>query len=176
MTLQPAPAVPQGATPAGGQPPSLVLDTNIWLDLLVFRDPGVAWLDTALRARRLRAKIDAFGLGELTRVLGYPLGRFAIAPAAHAGILDACLALAREFTAVPRMTMPLLPRCRDRHDQPFLELAQACGAHCLITKDRDLLMLARRLRGLAAFVIATPAEARRLLAPHLVTDGAAEAP
>jgi len=173
LTLQPAPAVPQGATPAGGQPPSLVLDTNVWLDLLVFRDPGVAWLHTALRARRMQAMIDAFGLTELTRVLDYPLGRFAIAPAARAGILDACLTLAREFTTVPRMNMPPLPRCRDRHDQPFLELAQACGAHCLVTKDRDLLMLARRLRGLATFVIATPAEARRLLAPPGETDAAA---
>lgn len=175
MTLATAPAVLPGAAPIGAPAAILVLDTNVWLDLLVFRDAGVAWLCTSLRSGELRAVIDAFGLAELTRVLGYPLGRFAIAPAGHAGILDACRSLACEFTAVPGVAMPPLPRCRDRHDQPFLELAQACGAHCLITKDRDLLMLTRRLRGLAGFVVATPADARRLLTPHGATDGASGA-
>ncbi len=150
----------------------LVLDTNVWLDLLVFRDPDLAWLGTALRAGRLRAVVDAFGLAELKRVLGYPLGRFAIAPDARAGILDACRCLAFEFTAVPGTGLPPLPRCRDRHDQPFLELARACGARCLITRDRDLLMLTRRLRGVAAFVIVTPADAKPLLSPEIATGTA----
>lgn len=173
MTLATAPAVLPGAAPIGAPAAILVLDTNVWLDLLVFRDPGVAWLCTSLRSGEFRAMVDVFGLTELKRVLGYPLGRFAIAPAGHAGILDACRSLACEFTAVPGAAMPPLPRCRDRHDQPFLELAQACGAHSLITKDRDLLMLTRRLRGLAGFVIATPADARRLLVPYRARDAAA---
>ena len=66
----------------------VVLDTNIWLDLLVFDDAGTAWLGAALHAGRLRAAIDAFGLDELTRVLGYPLGRFAIARERRPAILD----------------------------------------------------------------------------------------
>ena len=156
----------------GAPPAMLVLDTNIWLDLLVFRDPGVAWLGTALQAGRLRAVVDAFGLAELTRVLGYPLGRFAIAPDQRRAILDDCRCLAVEFTATPGTGIASLPRCRDRHDQPFLELAQACGARCLITKDRDLLMLTRRLRGVAAFLIATPADARQLLAPEVAMAAA----
>ena len=151
----------------------VVLDTNIWLDLLVFDDAGTAWLGAALHAGRLRAAIDAFGLDELTRVLGYPLGRFAIARERRPAILDACRTLAFEFTPAPADGMAPLPRCRDRHDQPFLELAQACDARCLITKDRDLLMLARRLRGVAAFVIAAPAAARSLLAPDVETVSAA---
>lgn len=156
----------------GAPPAMLVLDTNIWLDLLVFGDPGVAWLGTALQAGRLRAVVDAFGLAELTRVLGYPLGRFAIAPDERRAILDDCRCLAFEFTATPGTGIPPLPRCRDRHDQPFLELAQACGARCLITKDRDLLMLTRRLRGVAAFLIATPADAHQLLAPEVAMAAA----
>lgn len=173
MTLDTAPAVLPGAARLAAPPAVLVLDTNVWLDLLVFRDPGVAWLGAALQAGRLRAMIDVFGLVELTRVLGYPLGRFAIAPDERAGILDACRCLAFEFTAVAGTGMPPLPRCRDRHDQPFLELAQACGACCLITKDRDLLMLARRLRAIAAFVIVTPADAHRLLELQVETATAA---
>ena len=172
MTLETAHAVLQAAAPIGAHPATLVLDTNIWLDLLVFRDAGVLWLGTALRVGRLQATIDAFGLAELARVLGYRLGRFAIAPAERAAILDACRSLACEFDAVPGATMPPLPRCRDRHDQPFLELAQACGARCLITKDHDLLMLTCRVRGVAAFVIATPADARQLLASEVSTESA----
>ncbi len=171
--LRTMPLVLQTAAAHCAAPAILVLDTNIWLDLLVFHDPRVAWLGTALEAGRLRAMIDAFGLAELTRVLAYPLGRFAIAPGERAGILDACRCLAFEFTAVPGTSMPPLPRCRDRHDQPFLELARACGARCLITKDRDLLMLARRLRAIAAFVIVTPADAHRLLALQVETDAVA---
>ncbi|MGI4857360.1 MAG: PIN domain-containing protein, partial [Janthinobacterium lividum] len=39
---------------------------------------------------------------------------------------------------------PVLPRCSDRDDQKFLELAARSGAHWLVTKDKALLKLARR--------------------------------
>jgi predicted nucleic acid-binding protein len=49
-----------------------------------------------------------------------------------------------------------LPRCQDRDDQKFLELARDARADWLITADKALLKLARRdkLRGL--FRILTP--------------------
>jgi hypothetical protein len=49
-----------------------------------------------------------------------------------------------------------LPRCKDRDDQKFLELARDAGADWLVTADKALLRLARggRLRGL--FRILTP--------------------
>ena len=51
---------------------------------------------------------------------------------------------------------PKLPRCKDRDDQKFLELARDAGADWLVTADKALLRLARggRLRGL--FRILTP--------------------
>jgi len=147
-----------------------VLDTNIWLDLLVFRDPGTAALDQALRSGRLRACMDAFGADELDRVLAYPLGRIRLDEAARAEVMAACLDLA----SVPPLPAPAapdapacpvaLPRCRDPHDQPFLELARACRADWLVTKDRDLLMLAPRLARQASFRILAPGAAARLLA------------
>ena len=146
-------------------PPLLVvLDTNIWLDLLVFRDPGVDWLTAALLDGHVDAVIDAFGVAEFERVLGYRLGRFALAPEQRLQKMDACRALACEFSAIAEAPGAVLPRCRDRHDQPFLELAHACGARYLITKDRDLLMLARRLGPQAGFAIITPKDARQVLA------------
>ena len=54
----------------------VVLDTNAWLDWLVFDDPGVAALRAAVEAGRAEAWIDAACEAELERVLAYPLGRF----------------------------------------------------------------------------------------------------
>jgi len=51
---------------------------------------------------------------------------------------------------------PKLPRCRDPDDQKFLELAQACGAQWLLSRDRELLKLARRTRRGHGFDILTP--------------------
>jgi putative PIN family toxin of toxin-antitoxin system len=50
-----------------------------------------------------------------------------------------------------------LPVCRDKHDQKFLQLAAASHAHGLITKDRDLLKLARRMR-VRGCIVTTPQE------------------
>jgi putative PIN family toxin of toxin-antitoxin system len=153
-----------------------VLDTNIWLDLLVFRDPGTAALDQALRSGRLRACMDEFGAAELKRVLAYPLGRIRLDEAARAKVMAACQDLATiPPPAVPAVPAPpalpdgpacpvALPRCRDPHDQPFLELARACRANWLVTKDRDLLTLARRVARQASFQVLPPAAAALLLA------------
>jgi predicted nucleic acid-binding protein len=42
-------------------------------------------------------------------------------------------------------TLAALPLCADPDDQKFLELAARCGADCLVTGDRELLKLARRV-------------------------------
>jgi len=49
-----------------------------------------------------------------------------------------------------------LPKCRDRDDQKFLELAHASGAEWLVSKDRAVLKLARRIARDFAFRIAEP--------------------
>ncbi len=49
-----------------------------------------------------------------------------------------------------------LPRCADPDDQQFLELAQACGAQWLLSRDNELLKLARRTRRDHGFDILTP--------------------
>ncbi len=57
-----------------------------------------------------------------------------------------------------------LPVCSDPDDQKFLELALACGAAYLVTKDRALLELARRSDRALPFRIVTPGELERSLA------------
>jgi len=52
-----------------------------------------------------------------------------------------------------------LPTCRDPDDQKFLEAALAARADVLVTKDRELLRLARQ-RSRLPFRILTPIELR----------------
>ncbi len=50
-----------------------------------------------------------------------------------------------------------LPRCSDRDDQKFLELAQQADAVALLTRDAALLHLARRVKRDGLFAIVPPA-------------------
>ena len=131
-----------------------VLDTNIWLDWLVFDNAEMAPLKAARSAGRLSLTINPACLAELARVLAYPLGRFTLNSAARDRALAACLACAcLESPAAGTLPLPL---CRDTDDQKFLELTRDCGARWLITRDRDLLMLARSRALPLPFRIATP--------------------
>ena len=151
-------------SPAHGKPIKAVLDTNIWLDLLVFRDPGVVVLAEALAGRRLEAYVNDFGLSELERVLAYPLGRIRLDDAARSAALATCKAATIALASPPSTAVAVpLPQCRDPHDQPFLELARACRADWLVTKDRDLLMLARRISPQHGFTILPPQAVAKLL-------------
>jgi putative PIN family toxin of toxin-antitoxin system len=122
----------------------LVLDTNVWLDWLVFDDPGVAPLAAAVAAGRAEVVIDDAVEAELARVLGYPFKERTLAAGRQAECLARCRALARRVDGADAAgaTRPL-PRCGDPDDQKFLELALACGATHLVTRDRALLDLAR---------------------------------
>lgn len=49
-------------------------------------------------------------------------------------------------SVVIREPLDHLPRCRDPHDQIFLELAEAGSAQWLVTGDRDLLALQGQMK------------------------------
>ncbi len=128
-------------------PLRLVLDTNVWLDWLVFDDPGIAAIRAAVAAKRAEVFIDAACEAELERALGYDLGKTRTLDAAGR---DGCLALCRRVarridSAVTEAERAQLPACRDPDDQKFLEAALASRAGFLVTKDRALLDLARRV-------------------------------
>jgi putative PIN family toxin of toxin-antitoxin system len=140
----------------------LVLDTNVWLDWLVFDDAGVAPIKDAVTRGTVGIFISAACETELIRVLGYPLSGRTLDAAAQAAALAQCRAIARDVQdcAKPH-DIAALPRCEDPDDQMFLELARDCRADTLITKDRDLLALAiRKVRPLP-FRILTPREFAR---------------
>jgi putative PIN family toxin of toxin-antitoxin system len=136
----------------------LVLDTNIWLDWLVFDDAGAAPIKSAVAAARAQIFIDAACERELARVLAHlELDKNPLDSATQATLLEECRRLARmhEHREVNSAPEPL-PVCRDTSDQKFLELARDCGADFLVTKDAALLVLARRKIRRAPFQIVTP--------------------
>lgn len=134
----------------------LVLDTNVVLDLVVFDDPGVRALRAAIEARRVTPLGSEECRAELHRVLAYP--RFMLdGPARNTalGWFDAFV----QTCAAPAAQAPL-PRCSDPDDQKFLDLAWAGGADVLVTKDKALLDLARRVARLGRFLVSSPTDLR----------------
>mgnify|MGYP003351065929 FL=1 len=120
------------ATPAIHEPLRLALDTNVWLDWLVFADPGVKPIQEAVARGAARIYISAGCLTELTRVLGYPLSGRALDAQAQVTALKQCRVVARtvESFGDPH-AIKALPRCEDPDDQMFLELARDCCADAL---------------------------------------------
>jgi predicted nucleic acid-binding protein len=118
----------------------LALDTQVWLDWLVFDDPSTRPLRALLAADRAEIFIDDACEAELARVLGYRLGRRTLDEPARAAYLAQCRALAKPVQ-VSAGKKGALPRCSDPDDQKLLELARAAGADCLVTRDQALLSL-----------------------------------
>lgn len=137
----------------------LVLDTNIWLDWLVFDDAGIAPLRDAVTRGAAQVFVSPACEAELERVLAYPLQRVKLDPTRQAAAKARCRALATHHPhaqAVPAV-IPL-PRCADPDDQMFLELARDVRADALITRDRALLALAYHHPRRLPFRILTPAQ------------------
>jgi uncharacterized protein len=139
-------------------PVRLVLDTNVWLDWLVFGDPCVAPIREAHASGRVEIWICERGEAELERVLAYERGRRTLAAEARDACLAQCRSLAlRIETRAAETECAKLPVCRDPDDQKFLEAALAAGARFLVTRDRALLALAKAgAKTRAPFRIVTP--------------------
>lgn len=142
----------------------MVLDTNVWLDWLVFDDVGVAPIKAAVRSGHAQVFIAAECEDELKRVLGYTLSGRTLRADQQAAALAQCRAIAT--LVAPNMAahaIEALPHCADPDDQKFLELARDCRADLLITKDGDLLALATRKVRPLPFRIVTLRETKLLV-------------
>jgi putative PIN family toxin of toxin-antitoxin system len=130
----------------------LVLDTNVALDLFVFQDPRCDPLLRAIETGAIEAVTREDCRNEWLHVLHYP----------HLPLDEERRAQATaRFDALIRIhaagaTDAPLPACSDADDQKFLELARDSAAGALITKDKALLKLARRVVKAGMFRILTP--------------------
>jgi putative PIN family toxin of toxin-antitoxin system len=125
--------------------PRAVLDTNVVLDLFVWQNPEAASLRDAVQGGAIACLADAEGLAELERVLAYP--KLALDAAAQARIHGRYAALVQCPPA--EAFFAIIPRCSDRDDQKFLELAVRQRADLLLSRDKALLKLAKRIRKIA---------------------------
>ena len=127
--------------------PTIVVDTNVILDWLVFKDPSSLALANAISQRQVCWVATAAMRGELAEVLqrGLAAARGADAVAVLM-TWDACVDLCAEPPVQPAATAL---RCTDPDDQKFLDLALTTQARWLLSRDRALLRVARRaaLRG-----------------------------
>ena len=135
----------------------LVLDTNVVLDLFHWSNVDAVPIMAALEGGRIECLADQRTLDELQRVLAYP--QLKLTPEMA---VDRYQRYSRLVQLVDAGEAPPLPRCKDRDDQKFLELAARCGADLLVSKDKALLKLRGRTK--LAFQILKPAQASALLA------------
>jgi putative PIN family toxin of toxin-antitoxin system len=134
----------------------VVLDTNVLLSLFVFADSRFAPLRGEVESGRWQALTSTPCLAEFKRVLTYPL--FALAEPQQTAAYAAYLDLISIIDDAPVQPAPL-PKCKDKDDQKFLELARDGQADYLVTADKALLRLRRGQRLAHLFRILTPEEA-----------------
>jgi len=125
--------------------PAVVIDTNIALDLLVFKDPATTDLLAALQTGHVRWIATAAMRDELERVLGYPklAARIAFHQCDTPTVLAAMDALCQRVDPAPKA----LVTCPDADDQKFIDLACAHRAQ-LLSKDHHITHMRKRLAAL----------------------------
>jgi predicted nucleic acid-binding protein len=119
---------------------TLVLDTNIVLDLLVFEDPRAQWIHDGISQGRLEVIYTSEMLLELTDVITRP--QFAQSACDQSNLLSSWTQMAIHKPTPPRCSF----RCDDPDDQPFIDLAYHCRPSELLSKDRKILQMQGILR------------------------------
>ena len=126
-------------------PSAVVLDTNIVLDLFLFRDPATPPLQSALDQGQLQWVATAPMREELARVLGYP---YIIKSLVHHGVVAVEVLAAFDAQArIVAVAAKASVTCQDPDDQKFIDLAVAHQA-TLLSKDKAVLCMKKRLLAL----------------------------
>jgi putative PIN family toxin of toxin-antitoxin system len=133
----------------------LVLDTNVWLDWLIFDDPAILSLRAAKEAGAIEIVTDTPCRDELVRVLAYP--KFALDDQSQRQLLAQA---DQNSICLDDLSYPAanaLPACDDPDDVKFQSLAYASHADWLISKDNALLAKQRKRKFVpVAYRVVTP--------------------
>ena len=130
-------------------PVRVVLDTNIVLDLWLYKDTATPALLEALESKTVQWLSTQVMRDELERVLAYThiVKRLAFSQLSAQDILD-------QFDAHAQL-MPIAPKamfvCKDVDDQKFIDLAAEHKTQ-LISKDKAVLTMRNRMARLGAAV------------------------
>ena len=123
-----------------------VIDTNIVLDLFVFKDPATQPLKLALASNKIQWLSTQAMRDELERVLSYPkiMARLQVAERDAESVLQEFDVKAHLVAVAPKASVT----CRDPDDQKFIDLAVQYKA-TLLSKDRAVLCMKKRLLALS---------------------------
>jgi putative PIN family toxin of toxin-antitoxin system len=114
----------------------VVFDTNSVVAALLFEHGRLSWLREHWRRDDVAVLVSRPTVEELIRVLAYP--KFAL----DRSEIDALLADYLPFTeSVVVAPQARAPKCRDKDDQMFVDLAIQGHADALVTGDRALLAM-----------------------------------
>lgn len=119
---------------------SVVLDTNILLDIFVFNDERAVDLKRALLTSNINAIASQKTLAELADVISRPL--FKLESEAQIEILKQWQSIAHVHNDLDLTPAPW--KCQDTDDQIFLDLTYELRPAILISKDNALLQIASR--------------------------------
>ena len=143
------------------RPIALVLDTNVVLDWLLFRDASCAGLSGPLQAGQWLWHSSLSMRGELASVVQRPeLQRWSPDCEHILSTFDKLAKLCPEAPSAIGAAGRL--RSRDPDDQKFIDLAVSVKATWLLSRDRALLRLARPARDLGLQIL-PPARWQQLL-------------
>jgi predicted nucleic acid-binding protein len=149
-------------SPMPDMPTAVVLDTNVVLDWLLFRDAHCASLTGPLQAGQWRWHATLSMRGELASVVRRPeLQRWAPDCEHILSVFDNLACLCGDAPDASGAARPL--RSHDPDDQKFIDLAVSVKVTWLFSRDRALLRLARPALGLGIRIL-TPARWQQLFA------------
>jgi putative PIN family toxin of toxin-antitoxin system len=123
--------------------PRLVLDTNVILDLLVFKDPSTEPIRLMLDAKIVDAVRSEASMLELVDVIQRPI--FKLSREEQDSILQAWASVTQLLENTAIESAPLI--CRDLDDQIFLDMAYSIRPAVLFSKDLRLLELRVSAKG-----------------------------
>ncbi len=117
--------------------PHLVLDTNVILDLLVFKDPSTEPIRLLLDAQQVDAVRTPASMAELIDVIGRPA--FKLSQEEQETIREAWESSSRLLEDAAIEPAPFT--CRDPDDQVFINMAYSIRPAFLLSKDLRVLEL-----------------------------------
>jgi putative PIN family toxin of toxin-antitoxin system len=123
--------------------PRLVLDTNVILDLLVFKDPTAEPIRHLLDAKLVDAVRSEASMLELVDVIQRPI--FKLSQQEQEIILLVWESLTRLLENTAIESAPFI--CRDTDDQIFLDMAYSIRPAVLFSKDLRVLELRVSAKG-----------------------------
>ena len=122
---------------------TFVLDTNIWLDILLFNDPSVNKLSNLIFKKEILVLSCKQCDDEFSRVLKYK--NLGIEKEKQNYMLRTYKEFVKNIDFVETLNSSNIPKCHDSDDQKFINLSCFNHVDWLLTKDKQILKMKKKL-------------------------------